>query len=235
MIGHFFKDILVYPILNLLVLCYRLIPDIGVVIILLTLLIRLILLPSFHKSMKSQAKMSALQPKLNDLRDKHKNDQQALARETMALYREHGVNPFSSCLPLLIQLPLLIALYQVFLIALKVDASGHTMDLGQYLYPFVHNPGPLNKYFLHIIDLARPSIVLGVIAGAAQFIQSKMMLPKQKSNDPTANAISQQTLFLLPVLTVIFSLRLPAGLPLYWLVTTLFAIGQQYYIMRTNP
>lgn len=232
-IGYIFKLILIQPLLNLLVGGYNIIPghDVGVVIILLTILVRLILAPSFHKSIKSQKNMSALQPKLNEMREKHKDDKEAQAKAMMALYKEHNISPFSSCLPLLIQLPLLIALYQVFIIGLH----GGT-DLGAYLYHFIHNPGTISPYFLHYINLAQPSFVLGVIAGIAQYFQSKMILPAaSSSNDSTTKALQMQTLYILPVITIIFSLRLPAGLPLYWLTTTLFSIGQQYYIMRAKP
>jgi YidC/Oxa1 family membrane protein insertase len=227
--GHIFQIILVTPLINLLVLLYNIIPDVGVVIILLTLVVRLILAPSFHKSLKSQKSMTALQPKMNEVREKHKNDKEAQAKAMMALYAEHKVSPFSSCLPLIVQLPILIALYKVFIVGLNGS------DLSKYLYHFVHNPGAINPSFLGLANLAHPNVVFGVIAGLAQFVQSKMMLPKDsKGIDQTTRAISMQTVYVLPILTILFSLRLPAGLPLYWIVTTLFAIGQQYYIMKHN-
>ena len=137
----FSKNFILVPVLlNVLVLFYNVIPDIGVVIIILTILIRLALAPSFHKSLKSQAAMTALQPKLNELREKHKGDQQAQAAAMMALYKEHKVSPFSSCLPLLIQLPILISLYFVFTQALKSDLSG--------LYSFVSKPENISPMFL---------------------------------------------------------------------------------------
>jgi|SRR5579872_1093197 len=232
MIGHFFRIILIQPLINLLVLGYNFVPghDVGVVIILVTLIVRLILAPSFHKSIKSQKNMTALQPKLNEIREKHKNDREAQAKEMMALYKEYNISPFSSCLPLLIQLPILIALYQVFIISLR-----GTTDLGTYLYHFVHNPGHLNPLFLHYINLAKPNFILGILAGITQFFQSKMLIPRQSSNDPTQKAMQLQTLYILPIITIIISLRLPAGLPLYWLATTVFSIAQQYYIMRATP
>lgn len=228
MIGNLFYGIFFQPIVNLLVIGYKYIPDVGVVIILITLIIRLILAPSMHKSLKSQSAMSALQPKLNEIREKYKDDREAQAKAMMDLYKEHSVNPFSSCLPLLLQLPFLIALYQVFLKAL--GGSG----VSQYLYHFVKNPGNFNPYFLHFVNLAKPSLVLGILAGVTQYWQSRIMMPKDPSNDFTTRALQQQTLYILPLLTVIISLRLPAGLPLYWITTTLFGVAQQYYIMRNN-
>lgn len=221
--------ILVQPILNLMVELYRFVPDIGVVIIIVTIIIRLLLLPSFNKSLRAQKDMAALQPKLNEVREKYKDNKEQQAKAIMDLYKEQKISPFGSCLPLVIQLPLLIALYKVFILGL----GSH--DLQQYLYPFIKNPGIINPNFLGFLNLSHPNIVMGILAGVAQFIQSKMMIPPpSKSNDATANALAIQTVYLLPLLTVFISLKLPAGLPLYWLVTTLFAIGQQYYIMKSN-
>lgn len=224
-----YNDIIYRPLLNLLVYFYNVIPghDIGVVIILLTVLIRLALAPSFHKSLKSQKAMNDLQPKLNEMREKHKDDKEAQAKAMMSLYKEHKINPLSSCLPLLIQLPILIGLYQVFRIAL----GGH--DIAG-LYNFVHAPQFINPKFLGLVDLSKPSIAFGIIAGLAQFWQSKMMMPKTAGRDTTAKAMAFQTTYVLPIISVVIAIRLPAGLPLYWIVTTLFAVGQQYYIMRKN-
>ena len=229
-ITQFFHIILMQPLVNLLILGYEYIPghDVGVSIIVLTLLIRLILLPSFHKSLKAQKQINDIQPKLNALKEQHKDDKEAQAKAMMALYKEHSINPFGSCLPLLIQLPFLLALYRVFYYVLRGT------DLKNYLYSWVHNPVTLNPYFLHWINLSQPSLWLGIVAGIAQYLQSKAMLPKIKSNDPTTQALQMQTLYILPILTVVISLRLPAGLPLYWIISTLFAAGQQYYIMRNN-
>lgn len=225
--GHLFEIILIQPLLNLLAFFYHYIPDIGFVIILVTLVIRFLLAPSFHKSLHSQRQMAAIQPKMNEIREKHKNDQQAQARAMMELYKEHKVSPFSSCLPLLIQLPILIALYKVFLLGLGNQLHG-------LIYSFIPNPGTINPYFLNLVDLSKPFWLFGVLAAVAQYLQSRMMLPKSGPTDSTQKMIQYQTLYFLPVLTLLFSLKLPAGLPLYWIVTTLFAVGQQYYIIRKN-
>ena len=224
-----YNSVIYFPLLNLLVFLYHYIPDVGVVIVLVTLLIRLILAPSFHKSLKSQQAMNALQPKLNELREKHKDNKEAQAKAMMELYKEHKINPLSSCLPLLIQLPILIALYQVFRNGLGNNLAG--------LYSFVTRPSHINPFFLHFLDLSKPSIVLGVLAGLAQFWQSKLMMPKSSGGqqDTTQKIMSMQTTYVLPIISVIIAVKLPAGLPLYWVVTTLFAVGQQYYIMKKHP
>ena len=171
--------------------------------------------------------MNDLQPKLNEVREKHKHDKEAQAKAMMELYKEHKINPLSSCLPLLVQLPILIALYQVFSKALNNNLSG--------LYNFVMHPANLDPRFLNLLDLSKPSIVLGVIAGLAQFWQSKLMMPKTTGQDTTMRAMQLQTTYVLPVISVVIAMKLPAGLPLYWIVTTLFAVAQQYYIIRKQP
>mgnify|MGYP001563294983 FL=1 len=226
-LNPFSKNFILVPVLlNVLILFYNIIPDIGVVIILLTMLIRLALAPSFHKSLKSQAAMTAIQPKMNEIREKYKNDQQAQAKAMMDLYKEHKVNPFSSCLPLLIQLPILISLYFVFTQALTGELTG--------LYSFIKRPEHLSPMFLGLLDLSKPSHVLAVLAGLSQFWQSKLMAPKGGSGptDSTQKIMSMQMTYMLPVVSVVIAWNFPAGLPLYWVVTTLFGIGQQYIINR---
>lgn len=226
MLGIFYNEVIYRPLLNLLVFFYNFIPghDVGIVIILITIIIRIILAPTMHKQLKSQKAMSALQPKLNEVREKYKGDKEGLAKATMDLYKEHKINPLSSCLPLLIQLPILIALYQVFSKALHGNLEG--------LYSFIQNPGVLNPKLLGLIDLSRPNIPFAIIAGLLQFWQSKIMTAQSGTSDPTAKAMAFQTMYVLPLLSVFIAWSLPAGLPLYWIITTLFAIGQQYYIMR---
>jgi YidC/Oxa1 family membrane protein insertase len=230
-----YNDIIYRPLLNLLVFFYNVIPghDIGVVIILVTIVIRLLLAPSFHKSLKSQKAMNDLQPKLNEMREKHKDNKEAQAKAMMELYKEHKINPLSSCLPLLLQLPILIGLYQVFRVALNSKIEIHTRLAG--LYSFVHVPQSISPYFFKFLDLSQPSIALGVIAGLAQFWQSKLMMPKTPGQDATTKAMQMQTVYVLPVISMIIAIKLPAGLPLYWVVTTLFAVAQQYYIKRQQP
>lgn len=226
--GQFIHEVLSRPLLNVLIWFYDVIPghDMGLAIIALTLLIRLLLLPSFQKSLRSQKELQQLQPRLNEIKEKYKDDKEAQAKATMEFYKENKVNPFSSCLPLLIQLPILFALYRVFFTGL----NGH---LGGELYSFVADPGLINTKFLGFIELTKTNLVFALLAGAFQFIQSKMITPKAKGQkDKTASFMNAQMLYFMPIITVLIAFRLPAGLSLYWVVTTLFAIAQQYYIMK---
>lgn len=220
-----FKIILVFPLLNLLVFFYNFIPDIGVVIILITVLVRLALLPSFHKSLKHQKALAELQPKMNEIRQKHKDNKEAQAKALMELYSVHKVNPLSSCLPLLIQLPILIALYEVFIQSL----NGKTLE---GIYPFIKMPQDISPVFLGVVNLAHTSIWLAAIAAALQYWQARISLPKVAALDSTSKIMSYQTLYVLPIFTLILGMRFPAGLTLYWIVTTLFGIAQQYYILK---
>ncbi len=146
----------------------------------------------------------------------------------MKLYKENRVNPMSGCLPILVQLPILIALFRVFYTGLEPEKLN-------LLYSFVSRPAELNSSFLGIIDLAVPSLILAIIAGFLQFVQAKMMLPKKQTGNlkikgvDFSSMMGQQMTYFMPIITIFIAMRLPAGLPLYWIVITLFGIIQQYF------
>ena len=153
----------------------------------------------------------------------------------MEFYKQNKINPFSSCLPMLVQLPILFALYGVF-------RTGLTSSVTSYLYPFVQDPGQINVWFLHFMDMSKPNIVLAILAGGFQFFQAKMMLPKVKDKKPAVqgmlgdmgNIMGKQMTYLMPAMTVFIGMSMPAGLTLYWAITTVFTIAQQYGVMRTK-
>lgn len=178
-ITHFFNTILYQPLFNVLILLYEYLSfhDLGLAVILLTVLIRVILYPLGVKAIKSQKNIAALQPKLKEIQEKHKNNKEEKTKATMALYQKEGVNLFSGCLPILIQFPILIALYWVFL---TFQEGLSPAELG-LLYPFVPSP-QLYTDFLGIIDLIKPSIPIAVLAGIAQFIQSKTSISPSASS-----------------------------------------------------
>lgn len=226
-----FHTILYQPLFNLLIGIYNVLPgnDLGVAIIVLTLLIRTIFVPLSIKSLRSQRAMAEIQPKIQELQTKHKDDKQAFAQAQMALWKEHKVNPLSGCLPIIIQLPILWALYRVFINGVKQNALAD-------LYSFVHNPGVLGHIGLGFIDLAQHNPAMAIIAGALQGIQSWLMMKFQK---PAAGAaenpalkMSQQMMYFFPIMIVVISWRLPAGLVLYWITTTAFSIFEQWIIRR---
>lgn len=232
-----FNTLLYQPLLNLLVFLYNVVPghDLGIAIIILTVLIKLVLYPLSQQSIKSQKALQDLQPKMEELKKKYKDDKEKLAKEMMELYKSNKVNPLSSCLPLLIQLPFLIAVFQVFRTGLDVKS----LDL---LYPFVQNPGQLNPITFGFLDLAKSNVVLAVLTGLSQFWQTKMLTttrPKKVSSgakdEDMMAMVNKQMLYLMPIMTVFIGVSLPAGLVLYWLITTLLTVFQQKIMFKKKP
>ena len=229
-----FNTILYQPLFNALVLLYEYLPghDFGVAVIVLTILIRILLYPLMVKSIKSQRVLSELQPKIKEIQDKYKHDKEKQAKETMALYQREKINPFGGCLPLLLQLPILIALYRVFWKGLEPEAMAR-------LYSFVPNPGIIDPTFFGLINLAEASIVLAFIAGIVQFFQSKMLMPRKQKTEQKKNQAPQlsdmmqkQMLYFFPIFTVFILWKLPSAIAVYWIITALFSIGQQYLVFR---
>ena len=176
--------------------------------------------------------MSEIQPKVQEIQKKYKDDKEKQAKETMALYKREKVNPLGGCLPILIQLPILIALYRVFWKGLQPES----MD---FLYSFVPDPGAIDPTFLGMINLAEASILLAVIAGISQFFQTKMLMPKMKQPVSQGGQMAQfsgmmqkQMLYFFPILTVFILWRLPSAIGIYWIVTALFTVLQQYLVMK---
>lgn len=231
--AHFFTIVFYQPILNLLVYLYNTISfhDLGLAIIFLTAVLKLILWPLGRSAIKSQKSLQDLQPKINELKKEYGNDKTALSRATMDLYKNNKVNPFSSCLPLLIQLPFLIAVYRVFR-----DGVNNKLD---YVYSFIARPEAINLVSFGFLDLGKPSIPLAVLAGLAQFWQAKMMITKQPvvktpgSKDESMAAImNKQMLYFMPAITIFIGISLPGGLTLYWFVLTLLTVLQQLVTFR---
>jgi YidC/Oxa1 family membrane protein insertase len=224
-----FSTIFYQPIFNLLVYIYNIIPghDLGVAIIIITLIIKLVLYIPSKKSITSQKELAAIQPAIEELKEKHKNNKDKMGPELMALYKRKGINPFSSCLPMLIQLPFLFAIYRVFYNGLTNE---HAMDS---LYSFVANPGMLDPMAFGFINLAEKSIWLAVLAGAGQFWQSKMLMAKKKPGAPSGGmaGMGAQMTYLMPIFTVFIGSRFPAGLTFYWFLSTIFSVAQQYMVL----
>jgi len=198
----------------------------GFAIVVLTIVIRLILLPQSLKAAKLQVKNFELQPKISKIRSEIK-DQREQSQAMMNLYKEEGVSPFGSCLPLLIQLPLLIVLYSVFRNGL---AAINLKDL----YSFVPHAFSINNSFFGLDLTKTDPWILPIIAGVSQLVLSLMMMPPQPKTagekaDPTA-MMSRQMTYFLPIMTIFIGRSMPAALVIYWIVTTLFSLVQQWYV-----
>lgn len=246
MIGELFTLILYQPMFNALIGLYHLIPDLGVAIILLTLVIKLLLFRPSLSALKAQQSNLQLQPKLKALQAKYKTNREELGRQMMAFYKQHRVSPLSSLWPVLLQLPILIALYQVFIAGLQTDPQTHLLAAKQlgHLYGglrSVYSSAPVDTTFFGLGLAAKGNILLAVLAGALQFWQSKMLIaPKPAVSGPGARdealaaTTTRQMTYFLPILTVVFGYQFPAGLALYWVVSTAFSIAQQYYFLRRH-
>ncbi len=247
LILSFFHIVLYQPLFNALIFLYEYIPgkDFGIAIIVLTVLIRLILYPSFVKAIKSQKILSELQPRIKEIQKKYKEDREKQGREIMELFKKEKINPLSGFLPILIQLPIIIALYRVFYTELGVE------QLSANLYAFMPSIEAVQTSFLGIIDLSKScvltidgaqeflwaNIVLVILVGIVQFIQMKMVMPKiakQKDSDDKmakmSNMMQKQMLYVFPIFAVVILFRIPSAIGLYWLVSALFSILQQHLI-----
>jgi YidC/Oxa1 family membrane protein insertase len=238
-----YNEIIYRPLFNLMVFFYNIVPghDIGVAIILLTLLVRIVLYPMNSKSIKSQKQMQEIQPEIKKIQKKYKNGRERQAKELMEFYQRKKINPFSGCLPLLVQFPILIALYHVFINGFKDESL-------TALYPFIYNPGHLDAISFGFVNLSETNIYLALVAATLQYFQTKMLMgkrreekkedeesseektPEEKTQD-FAQSMTKQMIYIMPVITFVFAMSFPSGLALYWAVTTLFAIVQQYFII----
>ncbi len=229
-----FTAVFYQPILNLLLVLYNTVAfqDLGLAIIILTIAIKMILWPFNQKAIKSQKALQELQPKLEEIKKKHADDKAALSQATIDLYRENKTNPFSSCLTMLVQLPVLIAVYQVFR-----DGVSNKLD---YVYAFINKPEHLNTLAFGFLNLAAPNVILAVLAGLAQFWQAKTMVSRKQPNvkgaeDENMMAImNKQMLYFMPAVTVFIGVTMPGGLTFYWLVMTLISAWQQHLIFKKN-
>lgn len=215
------------PLLNLLVALYETVAfrDLGIAIACLTILVRLAFYPLFQKGIEQQAKMQKLQPKIKELQAKHKGNHEAHSKALLALYKEHDFNPFSSIGMMLIQIPILIALYHLFLSIFSADALAS-------LYSFIPDPGSLNPVTLGLVNLAEPYFILVVITAVLQFVQAKLALATATFTDKAQKITAQIVALVAPIITLVIFAQLPAAVSVYWLVSSLVSVGQQYLVMR---
>ncbi len=236
----FFKT----PLLNLLIFFYQVLGhNLGLAIIALTFFLRLLLLPLTWPALSSAQKLKKLQPHLDKLKEKHGQDKTALAKAQWELYQEHGFNPLAGCLPLLLSLPVMLALYQVLLQALNLE---FWQELNAKLYfSFLQIKGPeeLVTRFLWF-DLTKPDpfFILPLLVGVSQLLNAYLMpspAPAASSNkkgesEELMKMIQQQNRYLFPLFSAFITLRLPAGVGLYWFFSTVFGIIQQFIINRRS-
>ncbi|MFA5927835.1 MAG: membrane protein insertase YidC [Candidatus Margulisiibacteriota bacterium] len=203
-------------VFQLLKFIFSFVGNYGLAIIILTVLIKILFIPLTHKSLESMSKMQKLKPEMDKLKEKYKDNAQKLNEETMKMYQKHKVNPFSGCLPLLVQLPIFFALFSVLQYAIELRGQ-----------PFIVLPFQFLGQQMWITDLSLkdPTYILPVLMGISMFIQQKMSTVD--SNDPQAKMMSWMSV----IFTFMF-LNFPSGLVIYWLVNNLLSIWQQYYVNK---
>ena len=241
MLGNAFNAVLYQPLYNVFIGFIGAFPwiDAGIVVILFTLLVKLILFPLSQKSVRSQIEMKKIQPAIDEIKIKYKDNKQEQALKTMALYKENGVNPFSGVFLALIQLPILIALYMVF----------YKNSLGQIhtemLYSFVHAPAHINTWFLGLFDITEKNTILAVVVALGQYLQIKYTMPAipatKKTDDgkkdvsfqgELAKSMSTQMKYVMPVFMFFIAKSFPALVSLYLITSSVFAVGQEIYMRK---
>lgn len=233
----FGRSFLYQPILNLLILILTYVPGhyLWAGIIILTIIIRTLLLIPSQKAMRAQKRMTEVQPKLEEIKKKYANDQARMAQETMLIWKTHKVNPFSSCLPILIQIPILIALYHVI-------QNGLNPDQAVFIYDFVptFSLESINFNFLTFDLLEKSLIVFPLLVGVLQFIQIKLSMGMRKKKGSSSlpaelEMTNKMMTYFMPVMIAVFTASLPAAVGLYWGTSTIYGILQQLVVNRERP
>ncbi|MBP9802720.1 MAG: membrane protein insertase YidC [Candidatus Pacebacteria bacterium] len=238
MLLNLWNTFLYEPFLNLLALLVSVVPfhDLGIAVILLTILVKFILFPLSQKSLKGQAKVREMQPELEKIKNSGKTKEEQ-ARLTFELYKKYNTNPFSGCLLILIQIPIIFALYYVFYKGLNFNP--------EVLYSFIPKPDYLNTIFLGLIDISQKSLVLAIIAGLSQFfVASFMPKPKKSENkDPNkmpsfAESLSEsmhvQMKYVFPFVVAFIAYSISGAIALYWATSNIFGGLQQMYINKKS-
>ena len=246
-IGELFHALFYGPVFNVLMLIYHFTNGLwhggafAVSIVLLTLIIRASLIPLTRKQLKSSRAMQELQPKLAALKTQYRDNPQGMMAAQQALYKEHGVSPVSGCLPLVIQMPFLYALFFSFntvLLAQGAESVAHHLTrINADIYPFLPKISqlPATQFFWANLAQPDPLKILPLVAAVLTLIQLRMAMPLRKKpapgqpSDPTSQA-TQATQYLMPVMTFIFGLNFASGLALYWCISTGFSAVQQYFL-----
>lgn len=229
-----YNEVLYRPLFNGLVLIYQYLPapDIGLAIIVFTVIIRFLMYPLTHKSLVAQKKMAAIQPKLKEIQARFKDNKEEQTRKIMELYKEHDTNPFSGCMLMILQIPVFIVLFQIF-------KSGFYPESFSNLYSFVERPENINALFLGAVNLTLPNPFFAIIVGLSQFLQLRLV-PEPKDNNsghPTlageiGKSMQKQMKYVLPFVIGVAAWSFPAALALHWTISNVFAIFQQMIINK---
>ena len=235
MLSNIWNTVLYQPLLNALAFLVSIIPggDVGIAVVVLTLLVKLILFPLSQKSIESQAEMNILAPELKKIKESGKSKEEQ-AKQTFELYRKHNTNPFSGCLLVLIQIPIIFALYFVFFKGINFESG--------LLYSFVHIPEHVNMIFLGVLDISKKSLILALLAGVSQYLQAYFMptpIVSKNTGDSSgsfsesfAKSMQMQMKYIFPFIVAFIAYSISGAVALYWITSNLFMVGQQIYVKK---
>jgi len=232
MLTNIWNTVLYQPLLNALAFLVSIIPggDVGIAVIALTILVKVVLFPLSQKSIESQVEMNILTPEINKIKVSGASKEEQ-ARQTFDLYKKHKVNPFSGCLLVLIQIPVIFALYYVFFKGLNFESG--------LLYSFVNIPEKINMIFLGVLDITKKSLILALLAGVSQYLQAyfmpKPVIPSGTSlsfADSFTKSMNMQMKYVFPFIVAFFAYSISGAVALYWITSNFFMIGQQIYVKR---
>jgi len=238
MIGNIFNATLYIPLYNAFIGFIGAFPwiDAGIVVIIFTVLVKLILFPLSQKSVRSQIEIKKLQPEIDAIKIKYKDNKQEQALKTMALYKDNKVSPFSGIVLALIQLPILIALYMVFY------KGGLTQIHTDILYSFIKAPEHINTMFIGLFDITQKSTILALVVAAGQFFQIKftMLVAKKVEGEKKeisfqgelASSMGKQMKYVLPLLMFFIANGFASLVSLYLITSSAFAVGQELYMRK---
>lgn len=207
--------------------------DIGLAIVIFTIIVKFAILPLSKKAIKAQVRIKELEPKISEVKKAYENNKELQAQKIMALYKENNVNPFSGFLLILIQLPIIFALYFVFL-------KGGLPDIDtELLYSFVSVPSIINENFIGLIDISGKSFVLAALTGISQFFQIRFSIPQMTKRPENASFMDDlgrsmhiQMKYVMPAVIAVFAYNLSAFVALYWTTSNLFAIIQEILVRK---
>lgn len=236
MISYLFNTILYNPIYNLLVFLINVIPggDVGLAVVLLTIIVKLVLFPVSLKAVRAQLKLKLIEPEIKKIQEEYKDKKEELAKKTFEIYKKNNINPFSSIVVLFIQIPVIFALYFAILKGLPIIRA-------DVLYSFIPAPQNINMNFLGLIDVSHNKVaILALIAGVTQYFQAKLAMPNLKPAESTSKEVSFkdemmrgmhiQVRYVMPVVTFFIAYSLVSVIAIYWTISNIFAIAQEYYI-----
>lgn len=233
----FFKVTLFVPLYNLLIFITSIIPggDLGSAIIILTLLVKLVIFPLYTKSVRTQIKLKSVEAKLKEIKEKYKDNLPEQSRQTMGVYRQEGINPFSTIIVLFVQIPIIISLFYVF----RDSFTLHT-DL---IYSFVTAPTQINTNFLGWFDLtANKNVILAGLTGITQYLQVRYSLPTppakdknklgQSFKDDLMRSMDLQMRYFMPLITIFIAFTLPSAIALYWITSNSFSAIYELVVIK---